>query len=88
MKHRQIFLGTRVAMIAAMGMAALVASNPSAIGVEPAEAPATGSEQAAHLANEKMILSGDADAVKGSSIFDSQKGLFKLSPDGKKLLFY
>lgn len=52
------------------------------------ESPATGSEQAAHLANERMILSGDTSAVKGSSIFDSQKGLFKLSPDGKKLLFY
>lgn len=90
MKHRLVFLPIRVAMIAAMSMAAFAASNRSAFAVEPAdkESTATGSEQAAHLANEKMILSGDIAAVKGSSIFDSQKGLFKLSPDGRKLLFY
>ena len=90
MKLRSIFTHTRVAMVAAVGMVALTASSRAAFAVEALdrELPATGSEQAAHLSNEKMILSGDVDAVKGSSVFDSQKGLFKLSPDGKKLLFY
>lgn len=90
MKHWLVFLPIRVAMIATMSMAAFAASNRLAFAVEPAdkESPATGSEQAAHLANERMILSGDTSAVKGSSIFESQEGLFKLSPDGNKLLFY
>ena len=49
---------------------------------------AASAAERARLANEKMILSGDTDAMKGSSIFDGQKGLLKVSPDGRKLLFY
>lgn len=90
MKHRLIFFPARVAMVAAVGLAALAASNRAVFAVESTveETPANGSEHAAHLTKEKMILPGDVEAVKGSSIFDSQKGLFKLSFDGKKLLFY
>ena len=90
MKLQSHFAHTRVAMVAAMGMAALAASNRAAFAVAAPdkESPAIVSEQVARLANEKMILSGDTDAVKGSNIFDSQRGLFKLSSDGRKLLFY
>lgn len=90
MKLQSHFARTRVAMVAAMGMATLAPSNRAAFAVEAPddESPAIVSEQVARLVNEKMILSGDTDAVKGSNIFDSQRGLFKLSPDGRKLLFY
>lgn len=49
---------------------------------------ATGADEGAHLANERTILPGDVDAWKGSTVFDSQKGIIKLSPDGKRLLHY
>ena len=49
---------------------------------------AASAAERARLANEKMIFSGDTEAIKGSSIFDGQKGLLKVSPDGRKLLFY
>jgi len=90
MKLQLVLTHIRVAVVTAMGMAALTASNRAAFAVEAPddESPAIVSEQVARLVNEKMILSGDTDAVKGSNIFDSQRGLFKLSPDGRKLLFY
>ena len=90
MRLQLVLTHIRVAVVTAMGMAALTASNRAAFAVEAPddESPAIVSEQVARLVNEKMILSGDTDAVKGSNIFDSQRGLFKLSPDGRKLLFY
>jgi hypothetical protein len=81
-----------------VAMAALAHSNRVAFATEPTdenspdrtsgESPATQTGEGAHLANERMILPGDVDAWKGSTIVDGQKGLFKLSPDGKRLLYY
>ena len=79
-----------VMIMGIVSMAVLAPSNRVAIAAEPSNkaSSAEESKQAARLSNERMILSTDVDAVTGSSIFDSQKGLIRLSPDGKKLLFY
>jgi len=56
--------------------------------VSQGEGKVTSTVRPAQLINERIILPGDTGAVMGTSIFDSQKGLIRLSPDGKKVLFY
>lgn len=45
-------------------------------------------DEGARLVNERVIVPGNVGALTGSSIHDCQKGLVRLSPDGRKLLYY